>query len=1114
MVGSGLPAQVRIWEDVITLPTYEPKPPDRNPMFYVPDAYQGAKRVIYPYPLMDNLSSEKADKEHRAVFLENEYIRLCLLPDIGGRLFYATDKTNNYEIFYRQHVIKPANIGMLGAWISGGIEWCVFHHHRASTHLPLDYRLVENDDGSKTIWFGEIEPRHRMKWSIGLTLHPGRSYIETDVRMYNRTEHTHSILYWANVATHVNEDYRVIFPPSVHQGVYHAKNSFIHWPVSDEIYNGKDYRGGIDVSLWKNHPEPVSIFAHDLQEDFMGGYDYSKDAGTVHVGNHHIVKGAKLWEWGPGDFGRMWDSEILTDSDGPYAEIMVGGYSDNQPDYSWIKPGETKFVKHYWYPVREIGGFKNANPEAVVNLELDNTGTVTLGFNTTHWFENCRVILLQDEVQIFEDTVTIDPATPYFRAVKTRDTTRISGLEVLLLDRFNNELISYREKERVYEPDLPETVRPPALPADIENLEEVVLTGQRIMQFHNHSYQPEDYFNEALARDPGHSLANLHMGNLAAKAGKYNDAAGYYRKSIERLTRDYTRPRDCEAFYRLGVVLRKQKKYENAIDTLYRATWDQAYYASAHAELAGISLVRGNISEAVQHLDRVLAVNSLNPKIHGLKAAALRRLGKHYLALEHANKALEIDPLDHLATFELLQLEAVSETDFTKLLNNNRENYLELVTDYITAGLLDEAMAVINLALGTEHRELSTEHRELSTENRALGTEHRELHAYPILHYYYAYLNLRKGDVMEAGSYFRSATALPTDHVFPFRFETLEVLDAAIRYDPEDARAWYYLGNILYDHQPGRAIQCWEEAVRLDHGLFIAYRNLGWGYNRHYRDLEMAISFYEKAIEVNPHEARYFYELDVLYENGNAELERRYEMLTPNHGTVVIRDDALLREIEVLILNREYDSAIRYLDEYTFQRQEGVVNLHDLFVDVHLLKGRELLLEALFDQALEHFLRADTYPENHMIGRIPDYSKEAKIFYLTGLAYQGMNDNESAEAFFSKAASVPVGNSEYLFDQALTFKKLGEKGKTDELSMRLLEIGQSALEDAGRADFFAKFGEGETLSERKALAHYFMALGYLGSGQKGKAEEALSRALELKNSLLWAGIYMDQLKGD
>ena len=148
--------KVSVWEETITLPTYLAHPPDENPMFFQNKSYQGASRVLYPYPLQDNLSNVKEDKDYTGLFLENEFIKVCVLPEIGGRLFYATDKTNGYEIFYRQHVIKPSNIGMLGAWTSGGIEFCVFHHHRASTFMPVDYQLVENTDGSKTIWIGEL----------------------------------------------------------------------------------------------------------------------------------------------------------------------------------------------------------------------------------------------------------------------------------------------------------------------------------------------------------------------------------------------------------------------------------------------------------------------------------------------------------------------------------------------------------------------------------------------------------------------------------------------------------------------------------------------------------------------------------------------------------------------------------------------------------------------------------------------------------------------------------------------------------------------------------------------------------------------------------------------
>jgi tetratricopeptide (TPR) repeat protein len=1085
LTGRHLEAQVQIWEDTLVLPTYEPKAPDKNPMFYVPDAYQGAKRVIYPYPLMDNLSSEKSDREHRAVFLENEYIRLCLLPDMGGRLFYATDKTNDYEIFYRQHVIKPANIGMLGAWISGGIEWCVFHHHRASTHLPVDYRLVDNDDGSKTLWFGEIEPRHRMKWSIGLTLHPGRNCIETDVRMFNRTEHTHSILYWANVATHVNEDYQVIFPPSVHTGTYHAKNSFIHWPISDEIYNGKDYTGGIDVSWWKNHPDPISIFAHDLQEDFMGGYDHGKDAGTVHVGNHHVVKGAKLWEWGPGEYGSMWDCEILTDSDGPYAELMVGGFSDNQPDYSWIRPGETKHLKQYWYPVRNLGGIKNANLEAAVNIELLERGMLKVAFNTTRRQPQCRMLLLKGDSLLHEARIDLGPDQPFSTELQLEEGTTLTQLEVRLLDSGNHELIAYREKDREYVSELPETVKPPGSPRDIEQVEELVLTGQRIMQFHSPAYDPADYFREAIQRDALNVMANLHLGNLAAKDGRLEEAAGYYRKSIRRITADYTRPRDCEALYRLGVVLKKQKKWDDAVDTLYRATWDQAYYATAHFELAGISMLQGKPEEALDHLNRSLSMNSLNPEAHALKSALLRHLGQRENAALSARRARMLDPLDHMAAFELMKTGTVPPGEFRLLLNHHRENYLELASDYFNNGLYREAAEVVELALKSDQP---------------------SLRSYPILHYYAAWLHEKLGDQNLASNYYASAAAASTDYAFPFRFETLEILKAALQSHPEDSRAWYYMGNILYDHQPDQAIECWKEAVRIEPDLAIAYRNLGWGFYRWKEDPAGAIAYYEKALEIQQNDPRRIYELDVLYEMNNQALEHRLQLFTSNPGVVRERNDSYLREIEVLLLNGKYDTAISRLTDHTFLRQEGVVRLHDYFVDAHLLKGKELLDKGQAGEALEHFLLADTYPANQNIGRISNYRKEAQIYYFTGLAWLAKEDESKASTYFQKALEVPVDGSEYLYYRALAQQELGDPEEARKSATQLLNLGKEALEKAGETDFFAKFGERARRDQRQAEAHYLMALGYAAEGQREKAQKAFGDALSLHNSLLWGHI--------
>jgi len=700
--------------------------------------------------------------------------------------------------------------------------------------------------------------------------------------------------------------------------------------------------------------------------------------------------------------------------------------------------------------------------------------------------QDCRVLLMENEEIIYEERTDIGPNSPFTSEIGVDGEPDLTRFRAILLDRNNRELISYQEKERKYEAGLPETVKPPAEPVDIEHVEELVLTGQRIMQFHNPRLDPEDYFLEAINRDPMNATANLLLGNLAAKDGRYNDAADYYRTTIHRITADYTRPRDCEGFYRLGVVLKKLKQYDAAIDTLYRATWDQAWSSPAYFELAGISILNGRFEEALGHLNHAISLNTINPEYYALKSAVLRHLGDREGAAGNAGRARELDPLHHMAACELLLTGNITAPEFTTLLNDNRENYLELATGYLNAGLYEEAGDVVDMALNSGKTGLSS---------------------YPILLYYGAWLKDQLGDEKLAGEYYASAAKASTDWAFPFRFETIEILEAAIAHNQNDARAWYFMGNILYDHQPGRAIDCWKQAVTLDPGLAIAYRNLGWGCYRYLDDVEAAIGYYEQAVGLNSGEPRYYLELDMLYELNNESLEKRYELFATHNDVVHEREDSYLREIEVLLLNGESDSVLQSMNRHTFLRQEGVVHLHDIFVDAHLLKGWELLQYGENEKALEHFLLADTYPPNQMIGRISGYRKEAQIYYLTGMAYQGMNKRKS---FFRKAADTQVGNSEYLYYRALALQELGLREESIKSSDELIKTGQEALERTGDADYFAKFGEKARMEERRANAYYQMGLGYRASGKDQEAHESFIQAMELRNSILWARVFSEQ----
>jgi len=1089
---------VRVWEEPLTLPTYRLDPPDSNPMFYTHESYQGAEKRIYPYPFQDKVTDIREQRTYKALYLENDYIRLSILPEIGGRLFSALDKTNNYEIFYHQHVIKPALIGMLGAWISGGIEWCVFHHHRNTTFMPVDYTLAENPDGSKTIWFGETERRHRMKWLIGVTLYPDKSYIEATVKIFNRTAVPHSILYWANVAVHANDEYQVIFPPSVQFATYHSKNDFSHWPISNEVYRGTDYKG-VDLSWWKNHPEPVSFFAWNLQEDFSGGYDHGRNAGVVHVGDHHVVCGAKLWEWSPGPRGRMWD-KILTDEDGPYAELMVGAWSDNQPDYSWIKPYEVKTFKQHWFPVRDIGGFKNANLNAAVNLELQADGEARLGFCTTAQRSGAKVLLTAGEKVILEKTIDIGPGTPFTQKLKVPSGTKETDLAASLLSSSKETLVSYQPVERKYDPKLPDVVKAPPTPEDIKTVEELYLTGLRLEQIHNPRVDPYAYYEEALRRDPGDSRTNTILGVNYYKRAMFEQAEQKLRKAIERASAEYTRPGNAEAYYHLGLALRAQGKFDEARDAFYRAVWDYAFHSPAYYQLAELSCRKADYASALDQIDASLATNALNTKALNIKAVILRRLGKVKEAQQIASSVLAADPLDFLARNELyLAQKALGNkgaakqflADLEQKMGGRVESYLELASDYGNCALWNEAIEVL------------------------CGPVEKKMEfacTYPMVHYHLAYYQQRKGDAAEASKSFQRAATMPATYCFPFRAESIDVLKAAISLNAADARAYYYLGNLLYDMQPEEAIRLWEQSRRIDDSFATVHRNLGWAYYRSEKDVAKAIVSYEKAVACDAKDARLYVELDDLYETGNASPEKRLALFEKNHETVARRNDSFLREITVLVLVGRYDEAIDFLAKNKFHVREGGGEIHDVYVDAHLLRGVRYLKNGKPEQALADFQAASEYPENLSVGR-PQYDNRApQVAYHTATAYEALGDAGKAKEFYTKSAGQRGGRSEVRFYQGLSHLKLGQKDRADEIFDELIETGKQRLSEKPTEDFFAKFGEGQTPQARQASAHYMLALGYRGKGQTEQAKAELEAAVKLNASHLWAGAQLAELE--
>jgi tetratricopeptide (TPR) repeat protein len=1090
-------AAVRVWEEKITLPTYLAGAPEPNPMFFFGRQSQGAQAPVYPYPMYDTLTGKKVDKTYTAVYLENEYLRIGVLPEIGGRIFEGLDKTNNYNFIYRQHVIKPALIGLIGAWISGGLEWNIPHHHRASTFIPVQYKTEENPDGSKTIWVGELEVRQRMRWAVGYTLRPGKAYLEASVRIVNRTPEVNTMLCFANLAVHTNDNYQVIFPPSTQYGVHHAKREFTTWPVSTGRYGGGDFTKGVDISWYKNHLSANSVFAWNYQDDFFAGYDHGKEAGTMSVADHNIVPGKKFWTWGNGPSGRVWDT-TLSDEDGPYIELMVGAYSDNQPDYSWLQPYETRSFSMNWYPFRDIGGVKKANLDAAVNLEVSG-GTAKVGFYTTSAHPAAQVRLQAGDKTLLQETVAIDPAKPYVKKIAVPAGIDEHDLVASISDG-GKELVSYRPIRLTPEP-MPKTVTAPAPPQEIKTNEELYLTGLRAQQFHDPAVDPLVYWEEALRRDAGDARVNTALGITCFRQAQYGKAEKYLRTALDRVTDRYTDPKDAEAIYYLGATLKAAGKTDEAYTYFYKATWSEAWKAAAYYSLAEIATSRGEMVGALDFAGRSIDSNALNIRAQNLKAALLRHLGRPREAMEVLAAAHRADPLDvrSLAETWLVSKSPEAAHTLASTMNLHPATAQETAAEYLNAGLWQDGTDVL-------------------LQMTAAAPDKSKIH--PLAYYYLGYFAGKLGQTAKEAEYDKLAMAMPPDYVFPFQNEAIDVLSAAMKVNARDARAPYYLGNVLYEWRPAEATRMWEASAEIDPSFAIVHRNLATAYahQKPEGDLNRAIAELEKAVAADRKYALHFAELDELYEQTGAPIEKRMAAIDRNAAVVEQRDDAQNRAIALKVATGAYDEAIRMMTGRHFAVAEGAnLNVSEHWTDAHILRARERLEAQRYQDALSDLQAAATIPSNLPLGAAAAgaATRNAEVAYWEGVAYEGLGDRQKAmEAWRSTESPVQAGagrSGAQPYYQALALLKLGEADKARALFAGLLESGKAALQPG------APLGGGrgsrpQSPRSRMANAHYLMGLGYLGLNDAAQAKGEFSQAVNISPDLVGARIALAAMK--
>lgn len=1076
--------QVKVWVEDVIIPTYPIGKPEKNPMFLEKRVYQGSSGVVYPHPVIEKIYDEKVDKVYKGVFLENAYIKMMVLPELGGRIQMAYDKVKQRHFVYYNQVIKPALVGLTGPWISGGIEFNWPQHHRPSTFDPVDFTIEENQDRSKTIWVNEVERMFRTKGMAGFTLHPDKAYIEIKGRLYNRTPFPQTFLWWANPAVKVNDDYQSIFPPDVHAVFDHGKRDVSSFPIAKGVYYKVDYSPGTDISRYKNIPVPTSYMAVSSNYNFVGGYEHDTNGGLLHVADHHFSPGKKQWTWGHGEFGQAWDKN-LTDEYGPYIELMTGVYTDNQPDFTWLQPYEEKTFVQYFMPYREVGVVKNASKEAVTGIEFRGN-EVDIKLYVTSPYEKIKVALVKGHEELFTEVIRSSPEEPYIKTITLIGSVVPEEVQLVITNLENNKVLISYQQDKFVEQEIPPPAQAARRPAEVENNEQLYLTGLHLEQYRHATYVATDYYEEALRRDPKDVRNNNAIGLWLLRRGQFAKAEPYFRKAIATLTQRNPNPYDGEPYYNLGWSLKLQGKWDEAFNAFYKAVWNDAWQHAGYLNLARIASKNKQHEEALELIQKSLVKNYHSHSARHANIFILRKLKKTKQAAALIEESITIDPFNFGCMFEKYLLLAEKDSEAANEVKEHLKrisrgwvhNFLEYALDYAHAGLFEEAAQFLSLC----------------------ETE------YALVPYYLGWFAFQAGNEEKAKDYFEKGAAGKPDFVFPNRVEEVLVLQTAIQLNPGDAKACYYLGNFWYDkRQYDDAIECWEQSIKIEDAFPTVHRNLALAYYNKLNDSKRALQSLEKAFLLDTSDARVLMELDQLYKKLNKDHNERLQLLEENLSLVEQREDLYLERVTLYNQLGNHEKAKDLIAAYIFHPWEGGEGkVVGQYLIAHLELAKDAIDAGQYEKALQLLHEAEHYPSNIGEGKLSG-AQENDIHYLKGLAYEKSGEQDKATQNFKLATegiSEPVQAIFYndpqpdkIFYQGLAWLKLNESEKATNIFDRLISFGKKHLNDDISIDYFAVslpdllVFDADLNLRNKIHCLYLQGLGKLGLGN-GELEDA------------------------
>lgn len=1037
---------VECYEEKIVMPTYRVLGEDPLPRFF--DGY-------YPYTGLNRFDDKPVPVSYDTIVVENEFLKMRVIPSLGARLYDLFDKVNGAHVFHYNETVRPAMIALRGAWISTGMEFNSVHrpHHTVDNFSPVDYKVEKDLDGSITVTIGNHNLLTGIYWSVGLTLRPERQFLETTVRTFNGDPLRSKYYFWTNSSESVSEASRVFIP-----GKRTQSGTF---PISD----------GVDVSWYKNCKFPVDAFIIDSEEDFFGYYDYGTDLGVAHYANHHIVPGKKRFTWGTSEDGLFW-APILSDRGIPYIELQSGRFR-TQSIVEFIDPHFSEEWKEWWYPIAKIGGITFANKEATIHLERKKRRTF-VGVYVTGIFPKAK-IRIEGSKGSFEETFDLSPANPFLKNYESE----ITKVEVLTKD--GGEIASWDSRE--YKTKVDETVF--AAPIELstsaveslgKNIEKLLVDaeledkrGDRILA--------ELKYRRIIDLDGHNSKALSSLAAIHYRRAEYDGAIGLLRKAVERNP-------SCEwSHYLLGLAYLKNGDCDDAEVEFWKARRTQRYFAPACYHLALIKMKKKRYRESEEILSEGIGKSSRDARSLFLYAATLRRQGKLAEAFDAARRALEVSPLYYPAISEAMMCskgtEKFSEAklEFKRIVGGKEQKVLEVAKEYIGAELYEDAAEILIMALQDQVDAA-------------------------MIHYYLGFVYEKAGKSCESNMEYSIANTKSPDYVFPHRAEEEEILRSA-KNATGDPRPSYYLGNLLFSL--GRfeeAVKEWEEAKRRGMHYWVLYRNLGYAHYLLHRAGRKALREYEEAIRLNPLDPGLYEEYDEVCSYLGL-TGRRIDVLKDAKEKVK-KDSILARLASAYVEAERYDEALEILERNTFTPAEGYHRYWDIYVEALVRRGASKMMNGKFEEALVDFEKSLQYPSNLGVGApyFPNRHEAVQRYWL-GECYNSLGMKGKAWKIWNGVISQKLLTPLETYYMALALEKMGRKREATRVlkdtigSASKIECAILGLKSKLHPIHFHYLGYDLKLAKQNCIK----MVAYLGLGRKKQAAVELGRAMSSTKDL-------------